>query len=110
MHVPPLHALVKAATGTSGMRVKVDELGDDQFGFSFHSWSTFVPYAVKKFCELSEGRVVPSRSPGNKLPKDDDREKHTIAGAIPLSAAARSTAQALGPVNKNPFLKMLNDM
>ena len=90
MHVPPLHASLKAATGMLFGPVSVVLAGVAQSTWNFQRFSEFVPKFSMKLGAPAGGGVNPSRSEGNTPPKLLLSWKHCCVAALPASMDARS--------------------
>jgi len=68
MHVPPPHAAVKAATGTTAGPVKVLLAGVAKSTWNFHRFSAFEPKFTTYSGEPAGGAMDPSRSEASRPP------------------------------------------
>ena len=85
-----MHAAVNAATGMFVGPVRVEFAGVLKSTWNFHRFNEFVSKFRKKFGDPAGGSVDPSRSDGNRPPKDEVKWKHTCVAADPARMAAPS--------------------
>src|SRR3981081_4535084 len=94
---PPLHAALKAATGSEVGPVRVVLATLVQSTWNFQYVSALVPNSMRVPAAPAGGAVAPPKSAARSPPNAVPCVKHCCDAAAPVIILARSRAQNFGP-------------